>query len=269
MGYETETLWLALIAYLVAGVTAIFALIFKRSPQRTVLALMLLGLCLHALAIGLRWERLGHGPFITMYEILSSNIWSLTFIFTLGYWRLRPVRPIAAVVMPVLFMMMGWLLLTSPGEGYLPATYDSIWLYIHILLGKVFLGAVLIAVGLALVILLRFIGVGGRFSAMPGNKSLDELAYRFMAIALIFDTLMIASGAIWAQDAWGRYWSWSTLETWALLTWLFLGFAIHMRLTLQPSPAISSSLVILVFVMGFLTFFGLPFYSTAPHKGIV
>ena len=98
---------------------------------------------------------------------------------------------------------------------------------------------------------------------------LDTLAWRIMALAFVFHSLMLIAGAVWAQDAWGRYWSWSTLETWALLTWLMLGFSIHMRLTLRPSPAISSTLVILVFVMGFLTFFGLPFISTAPHKGMV
>ena len=269
MGYETQTLWLALIAYLIAGVTAIFGLIFKRRPERTVLALILLGLSLHALAIGLRWERLGHGPFITMHEILSSNIWSLTFIFSLGYWRLKPVRPIAAVVMPVLFMMMGWLLLTSHKAGYIPPTYDTIWLYIHILLGKIFLGSVLIAVGLALVILLRFIGLGGLFSSMPGNKSLDELAYRFMAIGLIFDTLMIVSGAIWAQDAWGRYWAWDPLETWAFATWVVMVAALHARLAFRMPEDVGYLMVAGVFVLAFLTFFGVPYVSTAPHQGAI
>ena len=269
MGYETNILWVALMVYLAAGVVSIFGVVFKKFPERLVLGLIVVGLALHALSIGLRWGRLGHGPFLTMYEILSSNIWSLTFIFTLAYWWVPALRHAAAMVMPVLFMMMGWLLITSPGEGHLPPTYDTAWLYIHIILGKVFLGAVLVAVGLALVILFRSIGLGGPFTLMPGNRSLEELAYRFMAIGLIFDTLMLASGSIWAQDAWGRYWSWSTLETWALLTWLMLGFSIHMRVTLRPSPVLSSSLVILVFVMGFLTFFGLPFISTAPHKGMV
>jgi ABC-type transport system involved in cytochrome c biogenesis permease subunit len=243
--------------------------VFKKRPEQTVLLLLTVGLLLHTAAIGLRWERLGHGPFITMYEILSSNLWSLSLIFTLAYWRFTPVRPIAAIVMPILFMMMGWLMITNPGEGSVPPTYDTIWLYIHILLGKVFLGSVLVALGLSGVVLTRTLAGESCFQRMPGNSSLVELAYRFMAVALIFDSLMLVSGAIWAQDAWGRYWNWDPLETWAFLTWLSLALAIHTRATFKPSPVTASVMVLLVFVLGFLTFFGVPFLSQAPHKGMV
>ena len=269
MDNESLALWSALLAYTAAGCLAIFSAVFRKRSERWVLGLLATGLALHTLAIALRWERLGHGPFLTMFEILSSNIWSLTLIFALAYWRFPPVRPIAAFIMPVIFMMMGWMLLTSPGGGHLPPTYDTIWLYIHIGLGKVFLGSVLISLGIAAVILLRTWTKETAFPGMPGNGSLEELAYRFMTIGFIFDSLMLVSGAIWAQDAWGRYWNWDPLETWAFLTWLILGFAIHARLTLRPSPAIASVMVLAVFVMGFLTFFGIPFISQAPHKGMV
>jgi len=269
MQQEQLILWLALLGYVAAGIVAIFGVMLRRHPNRTVLALLLLGLLLHTVAIGLRWVRIGHGPYVTMFEILSSNVWSLTFLFTLAYWRFKPVRPIAALVTPVLFMMMGWMMLTSPRVGHLPATYDTIWLYVHILMGKVFLGSVFIALGMAGVVLARALSGNDRFARMPNDISLDELAYRFMGIALIFDSLMLVSGAIWAQDAWGRYWNWDPLETWAFLTWLILAAAIHIRLTLQPAPVRSALLVVLVFVMGFLTFFGLPFISQAPHKGMV
>ena len=52
------------------------------------------------MAIAVRWERLGHGPFVTMFEILSSNVWSLMLAFSIAYWRLPAVRPVAALVMP-------------------------------------------------------------------------------------------------------------------------------------------------------------------------
>lgn len=265
---ELPLLWLALLADVAAGVIAIVAQVLGRRPQRTVLLLLTAGVMLLAAAIALRWVRIGYGPFATMFEILLSNIWSLSLAFTLAYWRLPPIRPSATVVVPILFTMMAWLLVTDPAGSRLPPTFDTIWLYIHIGFGKVFLGAVLIAVGLAGVILLRrFGGREKRFARMPNDASLDELAYRFMAIGLIFDTLMLVAGAIWAQDAWGRYWGWDPLETSAFLTWLFLALALHLRVTIRPNPVISAAMVLLVFGMGFLTFFGVPFMSAAPHKG--
>lgn len=269
MELETLILWCALIAYSAAGVGSIIAAVLRRRPERAILALLVIGLLLHTTAIGLRWERLGHGPYITLYEILSSNIWSLTLAFTLAYAAIRQIRPAAAVVMPVIFVMMGWLLVTNPGEGHLPPTYDTIWLYIHIIMGKIFFGSVVVALGMAGVILLRSALGERRFPSMPNSSSLEELAYRFLMIGLIFDSLMLVSGAIWAQDAWGRYWNWDPLETWAFLTWLILAAAIHLRVTLRPNPTRAALMVVAVFLMGFLTFFGLPFVSTAAHKGMV
>lgn len=267
---EANALWGALLAYVAAGVIAIVALLLGRRPDRTVLCLLLAGIALHTLSLALRWERVGHGPFITMFEILSSNLWSLMLVFVFAYWRLPPIRPIAAIVLPILFVMMGWLLTTNPAEGHFPPTYRTIWLYVHVGLGKVFLGAVLVAVGLSAVVLLRVLELGARrLARLPADDRLDDLSFRFVALGLIFETLMLVSGAIWAQDAWGRYWSWDPLETWALLTWLLLAFTIHLRVTVKASPRVGAALIVGVFALAFLTFFGIPFISTAPHKGAV
>ena len=256
--HEAPLLWSALLAYVVAGSTAIFALALERRAERWILALLALGLALHGAALAARWIAVGHGPFITLFEILSSNVWSLTLVFTLAYWRVPAVRPAAAFVMPVLFILMGWLLVAHPGEGHFPPTYRTLWLYVHVALGKVFLGAVLVAVGLSGLILARLAAQG-----------LEELAFRFMAIGFVFETLMLVSGAVWAQDAWGRYWAWDPLETWAFLTWLSLAAFLHARVAFRLGPRASAVMIIGVFVLAFLTFFGVPFISTAPHKGAI
>jgi len=235
-----------------------------------VLALVVLGLAAHAAAIGLRWERLGHGPFITLFEILSSNVWSLLLIFTLACWRVPAVRPTAAVVLPILLVMIAWLLVSNPADGHLPPTYRTVWLYVHVLFGKVFLGSVLVAVGIAGLVLLRRIGPFAlRLTHLPDSARLEELAFRFMMLGFAFETLMLIVGAVWAQDAWGRYWAWDPLETWAFLTWLTLACYVHARSTFKLRPEHSALLIMSVFVLAFLTFFGVPFVSTAAHKGAV
>jgi len=256
--HEAPLLWSALLAYVVAGSSAIVALALERRADRWILALLALGLGLHGAALAARWIAVGHGPFITLFEILSSNVWSLTLVFALAYWRVPAVRPAAAFVMPVLFILMGWLLVAHPGEGHFPPTYRTLWLYVHVALGKVFLGAVLVAVGLSGLILARLAAQG-----------LEELAFRFMAIGFVFETLMLVSGAVWAQDAWGRYWAWDPLETWAFLTWLSLAAFLHARVAFRVGPRASAVMIIGVFVLAFLTFFGVPFISTAAHKGAI
>lgn len=268
--FELKILWAAVVAYVLAGSLAIFGVAFKKRPERAVLALTVAGLALHTVAIAARWHRLEHGPFVTLFEILSSNVWSLMLAFSLAYWRLPAIRPSAAVVMPILFTMMGWLMTANPGEAYLPPTYHTVWLFIHIGFGKVFLGATLVAVGLSGVILARSSDFGqSRFQRLPPDDRLSELSYRCMAFGFVFETLMLIAGAIWAQDAWGRYWDWDPLETWAFITWLIVGIALHARFTFHLSPRFGAWLVLGVFVAAFLTFFGVPFISQAAHQGVV
>lgn len=268
MELELKLLWAGIICYVLGGSTAIGALVLNKPRERAVGLLILLGWLLHTGALLVRWERLGQGPFVTMFEILSSNIWSLVLVFLITFWKLAPIRPSAAVVMPLLFVMMGWLMLSSPGEVHFPRSFRTPWLYIHVGLGKVFLGALLVALGLAGVIQLRRTGRGQDwFARLPADARLDELSYRFMALALIFNGLMLVAGAIWANDAWGRYWAWDRLETWAFITWLLLAVALHVRLTWRPAPRLSSLMAFAVFVIAFLTFFGIPFISDRPHQG--
>lgn len=268
MELELKILWTGILCYVLGGSLAIGAVVLKKRPERTVLALICVGWLLHTAALLLRWERLGQGPFVTMFEILSSNIWSLVLVFAIVYWRIPQIRPSAALVMPILFVMMGWLMLSTPGEVHFPQSFRTPWLYVHVGLGKVSFGAMLVAVGLAGVIQLRRSTVGQAwFERLPADQRLDGLAYRFMALALIFDALMLVAGAIWAQDAWGRYWAWDPLETWAFITWLLLAVALHVRITFKPAPRLSSLMVFAVFIIAFLTFFGVPFITDRPHQG--
>jgi ABC-type transport system involved in cytochrome c biogenesis permease subunit len=140
-------------------------------------------------------------------------------------------------------------------------------LWFHVLSGKVFLGCALVATGIAVLMLLRAGPVGRRIAGLPSDRALDALAWRLMLVALVFESLMLVAGAVWAQDAWGRYWAWDPLEVWSLVTWLSLSAGVHARLTWRVTPRAGAWMIVGVFVLAFLTFFGVPFVSTAPHKG--
>jgi cytochrome c-type biogenesis protein CcsB len=267
---ELRILWAAVVAYVLAGSLAIFGVMLKKRMDRWVLGLMVSGLLVHTVSIAMRWERLGHGPFVSMFEILSSNVWSLMLVFVFAYWRVVVVRPMAAIVMPLLFIMMGWLMTVSPGETRLPPTYHTVWLFIHIGFAKVFMGATLVGVGLSGVILLRSTALGSeKFQRLPANERLSDLSFRWLAVGFVFETLMLIAGAIWAQDAWGRYWDWDPLETWSFITWLLVAISLHARLAFHVTPRQGAWLIIAVFVTAFLTFFGVPFITQSAHQGAV
>jgi ABC-type transport system involved in cytochrome c biogenesis permease subunit len=272
-------LFAALAAYALVAVLALPAAGAPWQPvvwraQRLAGAALVVALALHTLSLALRWSALGHGPFTTMHEILSSSLWSLALIFVLAWWMVAELRgalpALLTVVLPVWAVLAAWLLMADPRAGHLPPTYATPLLYLHAVVGKLYLGLLLVAVVLGLVPVLRRSAWGvRRFAALADDQRIDALAHRFAAYALVADTLMLIVGAVWAQDAWGRYWAWDPLESWAFASWLALVAALHARATLRPPPWQVGLWLAGVFLLAFLTFFGVPFLSTAPHKGAI
>ena len=221
------------------------------------------------LSILLRWLHTGNGPFLTLYEVLLSNLFSLGLIFLLVFIGVPRARPASLLVLPFLCLLGWWTLDTDSAPLELPATYDTALLWVHVGVGKVFLGMNLVAVGLAVLIFISVLGARVSFNTDTSVEELDDLAWRFMAVAFVFHSLMLIAGAVWAQDAWGRFWAWDSLETWAFITWLVMALSLHARVTYKIPRWTGSLLILSVFVLAFLTFFGVPFTSLGPHKGIL
>jgi len=241
-----------------------------RGSRKTALVLGLLAaaLSLHTIAISLRWIRLGHGPYVDLFEILSSNVWSLHLVLFVVALAVPRVRGGLAPSLAVLAVLVVWLLAAPMRDTQIPVTYDTIWLPIHMVLGKLFLGLTVAALGLALVVLLRRL-VGWRLSVAPACDEAAALAHRLMTVAVAFQTMMLVAGAAWARDAWGRYWAWDQLESWAFLTWLAAVAYLHWRAQNRDREGLASAMIVGVYILAFFTFFGVPFISTAPHKGAV
>lgn len=250
-----------------AYVFAMGLAVFTRR-RNAVLGLLVVGVVLMTAGLALRWAVLGHGPFTTLYEVLASSLWSLSLIYAIVYARMPGLRGTAPLVLPVFVLFAGWMQGVDCSAGHLPPTFDTWLLYAHSITGKLFLGLLLVSAAAAAVLIARQTLASVAFEGMPDDAELMELSYRFAAFAFVFDTLMLIVGAIWAQDAWGRYWAWDPLETWAFLTWLALAFGLHLKIWLRPPPVVWSGMVTAVFALAFVTFFGVPFVSDVPHKGV-
>jgi len=276
---EQPWLWAGLGAYLVATLVAMWGvsprsensqLVVNKTHEKLVLGFIVLGVLLLTIAIAARWIRIGHGPWISLFELLMSQVWSLGLIFAVLYWKLPGLRPSTVIVLPVMWILGSWVLMLEPGISHFPATYYNVWKWSHVGLGKIFLALLLAGVGLGGVMILRTTERGKIwFRAMPSDATIDKLAWRMMMLALVFDSLMLIAGAVWAQDAWGRYWAWDSLETSAFLTWIFLAIGLHVRLTYKIKPWVSGAIIIGVFMMAFSTYFGIPYLSPSAHKGMV
>lgn len=268
----SNELWLTWFSEILLSIGCLWlimtTILSKKMSTLGPLIILMAWLCL-TFAIGYRWVRVGHGPFISMYEILLSNLWSLLTIWLLTYWQKQSFRTVLVFVLPIFFLFMGWLLMTRPGETYYPATYYTLWLYIHVLLGKIFFGAMLVAVSLALGILLEPIYSKSFYQRLPRFDKIEELITQLLLLALIFDSLMLIAGAIWAQDAWGRFWAWDPLETWSFVCWLSIALLLHIRVSWKVSKKAYAWATIVIFCLAFLTFYGVPFISPAPHKGVI
>lgn len=266
---ESIWLWLAVACHGAACGLAFYAIVRNRSRQTWLLIFLSSAAVATAVAIAERWLRTGQGPFLTLFEVLISNLFSLSLIYALAYWRVRLVRPSAIIVMPILLLIGIWALATPADSVPLPPTFAHYWLWLHVIAGKVFLGACLVGVGLAGFLLMRHRGMvkGVGLQEADDSRALDAVVWRFMALAFVFQSFMLVAGAVWAHDAWGRYWAWDPLETWTLVTWLALGAVLHARVTFNLPARFGWQMAIGVFVLAFLTLFGVPFLSLAPHKG--
>ncbi len=260
---ELMLLYLACGMYSVFGFAVLFDQ-FQVRHRKALAALTVSALVVHSYSIALRWMRADHGPFINLFEILTSNVWSNMFGLTLFYLFFSGQTRAFRFVLPIVLVMILWLLYVPTQDSFLPPTYNTIWLYFHVFSGKFFFTLLLLSSGLAA----QSLWLHYRSPGNPEIAAYTQLSYLMLAIAFVFESFMLFFGAIWAQDAWGRYWSWDPLETWAFATWLCVAFTLHFQVDAKRGP-VFLWLIPLCLVVAFLTFYGVPFISTAAHKGMV
>ena len=97
-------------------------------------------------------------------------------------------------------------------------------------------------------------------------ESLDNLSYRVIGLGFPLLTIGIIAGAVWANEAWGSYWSWDPKETWALITWLVFAAYLHTRITQSwqgKGPAILASLG---FIVVWICYLGVNFLGKGLHS---
>jgi cytochrome c-type biogenesis protein CcsB len=210
-----------------------------------------------------RWKESGHFPLSNLYESLMFLSWSCTsiniflFFFAPSFGRSRQnlkndlfmEKLLGSVLAPCALFLNAFATFSLPKEmqqaGPLVPALQSNWLMMHVTVMIVSYAALILGSLLSIAFLIYNVGfLKNSTSVNPWLNTkalnlthskilyyLDYYSYRIIGIGFPFLTIGILSGAVWANEAWGSYWSWDPKETWALLTWLIFAIYLHTRLT--------------------------------------
>lgn len=209
-------------------------------------------------ALAFRTIATGHGPFANMYEFSIAFAWGTlaTYVYFLHRYR---QWVIGLVVLPVgLALLLYATTIPDTAAPLVPALQNNLLLTVHVAVAIIAYGAFAVAFGAAFLYMVQ--PKGGRRS-LPKPELLDEISYRGALIGFPFLTLTIVLGALWAEVAWGRYWSWDPKEAASLVTWLICGAYLHARVARGWRGRRAAWLLMAVFAATLFTFFGNLFFS--------
>ena len=200
----------------------------------------------------------GHGPFSNMYEFSVAFAWGILGAY---YWFERSYhqRILGLLALPIALAMMIYAA-TIPAtiEPLVPALQNNLLLTVHVAVAIVAYGSFSIAFGAAILFLIQ--PAGGRWG-LPKPAVLDEIGYKAVVVGFPFLAATLVLGAIWADVAWGSYWSWDPKETASLVTWLIYATYLHARVIRGWTGTRAAILLLIGFGATLFTYFGNYFFS--------
>ena len=274
MTLEIVLMWIALMLYVAATVMFVFGVTFTReTPTRLAVIVAGLGLVTQVVALGVRWARLGHGPYIGYYEVANALTLCVVALFAFAAWRNPRLSSAGIGIMPVAVLLLGGAMLASKADFPITAGLASYWLFVHVMFANLAFAAFAASFGFAIVYVIRERSKGGpwakRLDRLPSQTAVDDLTARFVLAGFLLWGIMIASGAIWANEAWGRYWTWDPIETWSLIVWLIYAIYLHLRFTMRWRGERLAWFAIIAMPIALFCLVGIPTVFHTIHAGYI
>nr|YP_010903036.1 heme attachment to plastid cytochrome c [Hypnea pseudomusciformis]WCH55090.1 heme attachment to plastid cytochrome c [Hypnea pseudomusciformis]WCH56683.1 heme attachment to plastid cytochrome c [Hypnea pseudomusciformis] len=245
---------------------------------------IIINLCL-GISLLIRWIRNGYFPLSNLYESLIFLSWVLTFIHLI-IEKQNNSKLIGAINIPISLFTIAFSSLVLPPEikqaSPLVPALRSNWLMMHVSIMMFSYGTLIL--GSLLSILFLIISITNKyklnktklvydknktyllFNRLNFLQSVDNLSYRIISLGFPMLTIGIIAGSVWANEAWGSYWSWDPKETWALITWIIFATYLHARLSKSwqgEKPAILASLG---FIVIWICYLGVNFLGKGLHS---
>nr|YP_010537656.1 heme attachment to plastid cytochromec [Tenuicylindrus belgicus]UYC31573.1 heme attachment to plastid cytochromec [Tenuicylindrus belgicus] len=251
--------------------------------------------------LGLRWVIAGYFPLSNLYESLLFLTWTLLLVYLYIEFKTNN-KLIGSILIPVALLINGFANLTLPIEmqkaSPLVPALQSNWLMLHVSMMMFSYGTLI--VGSLLSILFLVIAKGKQIDFTNLDKAntsylntllayyeekstkishqftdlgklkllstIDNWSYRIIGLGFPFLTIGIIAGGVWANEAWGSYWSWDPKETWALITWIVFAAYLHSRLTKGWAGTKTAFLGSLGFFVIWICYLGVNFLGKGLHS---
>ena len=191
---------------------ALFFIFFAMKQEKAGKAgafILAAGFAAHTLALITRGIGAGRLPLTNQYEFATCFAWGLCLVSLVFIWRYH-FQALGTFAAPVIFIIMGYAAMQSKEVRSLMPSLRSNWLAFHVSTAIISYGAFGVSFAISLMFLLREKMEGNPFweKHVPDHDRLDLISYRAVSLGLLFLTFVIITGAIWAEKAWGSYWSW-------------------------------------------------------------
>ena len=248
-----------------------------------------------------RWIIAGYFPLSNLYESLLFLTWMLLTVYLYLEFKTKS-KLIGSVLIPVTLLISAFANLTLSPEmqksSPLVPALQSNWLMMHVSMMLLSYGTLIMGSLLCILFLVisRYKDVDLKVIddsslplynimldyyeaklVIPSNEiselgklkllqSLDNWSYRIIGLGFPFLTIGIISGGVWANEAWGSYWSWDPKETWALITWLVFATYLHARITKGWEGKRTAILGSLGFFVIWICYLGVNFLGKGLHS---
>ncbi|MFI0405461.1 c-type cytochrome biogenesis protein CcsB [Actinomadura sp. 3N508] len=252
----------------------------EQRPQvdwaRLAILLSVLGVGAHLGVLVSRGLSASRWPWGNMYEFLTAISFAAVAAFMVVTVRYK-ARFLGVPVMFAAVIALGvaniWL---YDSVGPVTPALNSYWIAIHVSAAIIATGAFTVAGAATILYFLksreearagdRPKGRGGALAHVPSAESLDRLAMRVTMFAFPIWTAAIIMGAIWADQAWGRYWGWDPKEIWSFVTWIIYAAYLHARATAGWKGRKAAFLSLIAFAALLFNFFGVNYMFSGLHS---
>jgi cytochrome c-type biogenesis protein CcsB len=249
--------------YLTAVILYLFQLFAKDEyTGRLGTSAVALATVIHTFIIIFRWWEASRPPFQTLFESLSWFAWcsSATFLFLMSK---KPRIHLAGLPVSLLaaWAMFFALLSRDPAPPPLAPPLQSSWFLWHVIIAFMSYAVFVVACSVELVYL--YIRNRSHIIGLTAEdvERFHTMAFTLVAVGFPLLTFGIVSGAAWANDAWGRFWSWDPKETWSLITWTVFAAYLHVMKIPRWRDKYGPYVNILGFFCMIITFIGINWIS--------
>lgn len=253
------TLPLTIVLYGLGLLHSIFGFYRKRQVFVTLaLAMVSCGFVSHTLYLLLLGLNVRHLPITNLSESLSFFAWCITLTFIITLLRFR-ISVLGAFVLPLVSLLMIASEFIWEENHTIPPLLKSRWLYFHVSVAFLAYAAFFLTFISAIMYLIQEKELKAKnfrflYFRLPSLQVCDELLRRSLYFGFILMSVTIMTGALWAQQAWGRYWSWDPKETASLVTWAIYLVLINYRLSAAWRGRWASYISIVGFISMLFTF---------------